>query len=99
MLTPLALHMKLYRGEFRWELSYVDSLVRYALSDRALGRAMVNALPPAVMIFLFAYAFILLTLRFLSPRPPAAELLRQPGLWASASVVLAAASIFALRYF
>ena len=58
-----------------------------------------NGLPPAAMTFLFAYAFILLGLRLLSPRPPAAELVRQPGLWASGGVVLGAASMLTLRYF
>jgi hypothetical protein len=99
MLTPLARCLERYTGDFRWELAYVDSLVRYAIGDRALGRAMMNGLPPAVMTFLFAYGFILLALRLLSPRPPAAELVRQPGLWACGSVVLGAASMLTLRYF
>jgi hypothetical protein len=99
MLTPLAHRLRGYSGEFRWELAYIDSLVRFALSDRALGRAMMNYLPPAVMTFLFAYAFTLLGLRLLSPRPPAAELVRQPGLWASGGVVLGVAAMLILRYF
>jgi hypothetical protein len=99
MLTPLARRLQGYTGDFRWELAYVDSLVRYALGDRALGRAMMNGLPPAAMTFLFAYAFILLALRLLSPRPPVAELVRQPGLWASGGVVLGAAAMLTLRYF
>jgi hypothetical protein len=99
ILTPLASRLRGYVGEFRWELAYVDSLVRFALGDRALGRAMMNGLPPAAMTFLFAYAFILLALRLLSPRPPAQELVRQPGLWASGAVVLGAASMIALRDF
>ena len=99
MLTPVARRLGAYTGNFRWELAYFDSLLRYALGDRALGRAMMNGLPPAVMTFLFAYAFTLLALRLLSPRPPAAELVRQPGLWASAGVVLGVALMVALRYF
>jgi hypothetical protein len=99
MLTPLARRLEGYSGHFRWELAYVDSLVRFALTDRALGRAMMNGLPPAAMAFLFAYTFTLLALRLLSPRPPAAELVRQPGLWASVGVVLGVASMLTLRYF
>ncbi|SIO65792.1 hypothetical protein SAMN05444166_7837 [Singulisphaera sp. GP187] len=97
MLTPLARRLEGYKGNFRWELAYLDSLLRYALGDRALGRAMMNGLPPAAMTFLFAYAFILLALRLLSPRPPTAELVRQPGLWASGGVVLGTASMLTLR--
>jgi hypothetical protein len=99
MLTPLARRLEGYAGDFRWERAYVDSLLRYALGDRALGRALMNGLPPAAMTFLFAYTFILLALRLLSPRPPAAELVRQPGLWATGGVVLGAASMLTLGYF
>jgi hypothetical protein len=100
ILTPLSLRLKQgYSGEFRWEPAYIDSVVHFALADRALGRAMMNGLPPAVMTFLFAYAFTLLALRLVSPRPPVAELLRQPGLWASAGLVLGVALMLTLRYF
>lgn len=99
MLMPLARRLEGYTRDFRWEFAYVDSLVRFALGDRALGRAMMNGLPPAAMAFLFAYTFTLLALRLLSPRPPAAELVRQPGLWASGGVVLGVASMLALGYF
>jgi uncharacterized paraquat-inducible protein A len=60
---------------------------------------MMNGLPPAAMVFLFAYTFTLLALRLLSPRPPVADLVRQPGLWASGGVVLGAASMLTLHYF
>jgi hypothetical protein len=99
MLTPVARRLGIYSGNFRWERAYVDSLLRHALGDRALGRAMLNGLPPAAMTFLFACTFTLLALRLLSPRPPAAELARQPGLWACGAVVLGVASMVALRYF
>jgi hypothetical protein len=99
ILTPLARRLEGYTGNFRWELAYFDSLVRYALTDRALRRAMMNGLPPTAMMFLFAVAFTLLALRLFSPRPPAAELARQPGLWASVGVVLGASSMIALHYF
>jgi hypothetical protein len=100
ILTPLARRLEtVYSRDFRWEFAYLDSLVRFALGDKALGRAMMNGLPPAVMTFLFAYAFTLLALRLVSPRPPAAELLRQPGLWASAGLVLGVALMLTLRLF
>jgi hypothetical protein len=96
---PFHCYSRAYTGDFRWELAYVDSLVRFALGDRALGRAMINDPPPVAMTFLFAHTFTLLALRLLSPRPPAAELVRQPGLWASDGVVLGAASMLTLGYF
>jgi hypothetical protein len=99
MVTPLARRLEGYKGDFRWERAYVDSLLRHAFRDRALGRAMMNGLPPAAMTFLFACTFTLLALRLLSPRPPAAELVRQPGLWASGGVVTGVASMLILHYF
>jgi hypothetical protein len=99
ILTPLARRLERYTGNSRWEPAYVDSLLRYALGDKALGRAMINGLPPAAMAFLFAYTFTLLALRLVSPKPPAAELARQPGLWASSGIVLGVAAMLALRWF
>jgi hypothetical protein len=96
MLAPLALRLEVYTKDLRWEFAFVDSLVRYALADRSLGRALLNSLPPVVMTFLFSFTFVLLALRLLSPRPPAAELARQPGLWACAGAVLGAALMIAL---
>ena len=88
-----------YFRDVVWEYAYFDSLVRYAFHDRALGRAMVNGVPPAVMLFLFSYSVIVLLLRMLSPRPPAAELARQPGLWACAGAVFGVAVMLVSRCF
>jgi hypothetical protein len=98
-LVPLARRLEGYTREVRWEAAYFESLLRYAGADRALGRALLNGLPPAALAFLFSYTFILLALRLLSPRPPAAELARQPGLWACAAAVLGAALMIALGYY